>query len=312
MSYRPFSPFSSPEGNLPYTGIATFAGYPLWNGEKGPEAVLLGVPFDEGTTYRPGARFGPRAIRDASMFYSYEGVDGRFYDTDRKRWILKGKNIVDGGDVAIEPLTTSRNHELITDAIRFILSKDCIPATVGGDHSITYPVIKGFNGRRFHYLHLDSHIDADREFESNLTHGSPVYNIINDGLAESVTILGVRGLTNSGHDVAWLEEQGIKIITARELRIALKEKKNIFIEGDYYLSLDIDFFDPSLAPGTGTPEPGGLFFHEFSDLLYLLSEKAKIVGFDLVEVSPLLDNQSGITSHLAARCIIEMLEMALS
>jgi len=307
----PPSPTSPPEGSLPFVGIATFAGYPLWDGEKmNVDAVVVGVPFDEGTTYRPGTRLGPRAIRDASMFYAYEGQKDRYYDADRRRWILKDRTVADWGDVMIEPMCPEKNQKTITHAVRHILEQGSLPVVLGGDHSITFPVVQAFGQKGLHYIHFDSHIDGDRIFESRWTHGSPVYNLLEEGLVESVTVIGVRGLTNSGHDVAWIEKKGSKIITARELRRMLAEGARPFGSGDYYLSLDIDFFDPSVAPGTGTPEPGGMGFHEFSDLLYLFFENVTIKGFDVVEVNPLLDNRSQTTAHLAARCIIEMLEIA--
>lgn len=308
----PPSPFAPPKGGLPFAGIATFAGYPLWQPGQHTDAVVLGIPYDEGTTYRPGTRFGPRAIRDASMFYSYEGHEDRFFDADRRKWILKGKVIADAGDVDIEPLSLERNLRSITRSAKYISDSNAIPAVIGGDHSITYPAVRAFEGQKFHYIHFDAHVDCDRIFKSKFTHGSPVARIMEDGLAQTVTIIGVRGLTNSGHDVAWIEEQGVTIITARELRNKSVESiPNLFKEGNYYLSLDIDFFDPSAAPGTGTPEPGGLFFPEFSDMISLISSRGNIIGFDVVEVNPFLDGSSAITAHIAARCVIELMSAAL-
>jgi len=308
----PPSPFSPPKEKLPFTGIATFAGYPLWETGQTVDAVILGVPYDEGTTYRPGTRFGPRAIRDASMFYSYEGEEGRFYDADRCTWILSGKNIVDSGDVDIEPLCLEKNWKIITQTVKLILDAGAVPAVIGGDHSITFPVVRALKGRKIHYIHFDTHVDCDRIVYSRFTHGSPVLLIMEQDLAQSVTIIGVRGLTNSGQDISWIQEKGIKIHTARELRRRLSAPDSfLFEEGDYYISLDIDFFDPSAAPGTGTPEPGGLFFEHFSDVLHIIGERGKIVGFDVVEVNPFLDDRGAVTAHLAARCVLELLGVAL-
>ncbi len=308
----PRSPFEPPKENIPFSGICTFAGYPVWDGREKVDAVFVGIPWDEGTTYRPGTRFGPRAIREASMFYSYEGEEGRFFDADRRRWILKGKKVADAGDVTMEPLCRERNHDKITANIRAVLDAGAVPAVAGGDHSITYPVLRAFEGRNIHYVHLDSHADCDRVSYSKHTHGSPVLMIMENKLVDSVTFLGIRGLTNSGEDISWIQQKGAKILTARELRAWLKDPDESFFEpGEYYISLDIDFFDPSVAPGTGTPEPGGLFFEHFSDVLQLIARRGNIVGFDVVEVSPYLDGPGAITSHLAARCIIELLSAAL-
>lgn len=308
----PRSPFSPPQESLPFSGIATFAGYPFWNPDQKTDAVVLGIPYDEGTTYRPGTRFGPRAIRDASMFYSYDGHENRYYDADRQKWILKGKTIADAGDVEIEPLSLERNWKAITGAVTFILDAGAIPAVLGGDHSITDPVVQAFEGRKFHYVHFDTHADCDQMFYSDFTHGSPVQHLLEKGLAESVTLIGIRGLTNSPHDIARVQEMGVNVITTRELKKnLLQPAPDLFKEGDYYISLDIDFFDPSAAPGTGTPEPGGLFFPDFSDIIDLIADRGNIIGFDVVEVNPLFDGASANTAHLAARCVLELMSSAL-
>jgi len=308
----PRSPFSPPQESLPFSGIATFAGYPFWNPDQKTDAVVLGIPYDEGTTYRPGTRFGPRAIRDASMFYSYDGHENRYYDADRQKWILKGKTIADAGDVEIEPLSLEKNWKAITGAVTSILDAGAIPAVLGGDHSITDPVVQAFEGRKFHYVHFDTHADCDQMFYSDFTHGSPVQHLLEKGLAESVTLIGIRGLTNSPHDIARVQEMGVNVITTRELKKnLLQPAPDLFKEGDYYISLDIDFFDPSAAPGTGTPEPGGLFFPDFSDLIDLIADRGNIIGFDVVEVNPLFDGASANTAHLAARCVLELMSAAL-
>lgn len=308
----PSSPFSMPKGGWPFAGIATFAGYPLWRGEQKVDAVVLGAPYDEGTTYRPGARFGPRSVRDASMLYNYQPQEERYYDADRRRWVLSGKVIADAGDVEIEPVNQPKNWSAITRAVSSILQAGAVPAVIGGDHSITHAVIEAFEGKDFHYVHFDTHLDCDLS-ENRRTHGSPVVHVVESGLAGSTTLLGVRGLVNSYEEFAWLEERGATIITARELRAQLQRQSisPAFKPGNYYLSVDIDFFDPSVAPGTGTIEPGGLFFHEFSDIVHLIAEAGTIIGFDVVEVSPVLGGQNAITEHLAARCVLELLSAAL-
>lgn len=307
----PSSALSWPKGGMPFAGVATFAGYPLWKVGQKADAVFLGVPYDEGTTYRPGARFGPRGVRDASMLYRYEDQKDRFYDSDRRRWILSGKTVADAGDVEIEPLSLRENWNTITRAVKAILLTGALPAVVGGDHSITHPVIEAFEGRRFHYVHFDAHVDCDISGKNN--HGGVVVRVLESGLAQSVILVGVRGLTNSGHEFSWIERRASAVITARELRARLRRGSLLhqFPPGDYYISLDIDFFDPSTAPGTGTPEPGGLFFPEFSDALYQIAKTGNIIGFDLVEVNPLLDGPGAVTQHLAARCVIELMSAAL-
>jgi agmatinase len=246
------------------------------------------------------------------MFYSYDGHENRYYDADRQKWILQGKTIADAGDVEIELLSLEKNWKAITGAVTSILDAGAIPAVLGGDHSITDPVVQAFEGRKFHYVHFDTHADCDQMFYSDFTHGSPVQHLLEKGLAESVTLIGIRGLTNSPHDIARVQEMGVNVITTRELKKnLLQPAPDLFKEGDYYISLDIDFFDPSTAPGTGTPEPGGLFFPDFSDIIDLIADRGNIIGFDVVEVNPLFDGASANTAHLAARCVLELMSSAL-
>ena len=303
-------PKKEPEGGVPFAGIPTFAGVPLWSGEDA-DVVMMGVPYDEGTTNRPGTRFGPRAIREASMLYSYDSYEDRFYDTDKRRWILRGKRIVDAGDVPIEPLARERNFDLITEDVKKIRSVGALVGVMGGDHSVTYPVLKGYGEGQFSYLHFDSHIDCDSGFLSRYTHGSPVANIIRDELAEEIYVMGIRGFSNSGHDIKWAEKQGVKTVTASEFKAFAYGKGTIPVPGgDCYISVDIDFFDPSAAPGTGTPEPGGVFLSEFLQCVEILREKVNVIGFDVMEVNPLFDNPSQITSGLAVRVILALLDLA--
>jgi agmatinase len=214
--------------------------------------------------------------------------------------------------VEIELLSLEKNWKAITGAVTSILDAGAIPAVLGGDHSITDPVVQAFEGRKFHYVHFDTHADCDQMFYSDFTHGSPVQHLLEKGLAESVTLIGIRGLTNSPHDIARVQEMGVNVITTRELKKnLLQPAPDLFKEGDYYISLDIDFFDPSTAPGTGTPEPGGLFFPDFSDIIDLIADRGNIIGFDVVEVNPLFDGASANTAHLAARCVLELMSSAL-
>ncbi len=313
-NYKMNDPYQS-IASYPFVGLATFAGYPHWNPEVKTDAVILGVPYDEGCSNKPGTRFGPRSIRQASMIYSYDAPEDRYYDADREKWLLQGRTIADAGDVNIKPLSLEQNLDAVTAAVRTILARGAVPVILGGDHSMTYPVLRAFGGRKrkVHYLHLDTHADCDRETESTYYHGDPVTHIFNNGLIASLTYIGVRGLTNIGPDIDWIKEQGGHVFTPRKLRAnGVESLTERLPEGeDIYISLDIDFFDPSVAPGTGTPEPGGLFFPEFSDIVQLVGERMNIVGFDVMEVNPMVDNPGEVTSQLASRCVIEMLSAAL-
>ncbi len=312
MPTVPSSPYSAPRGSLPSVGITTFAGYPFYRADLTPDLVVVGIPYDEGATGKPGARFGPRAVREASMLYTYEGMEDRFYDADRDRWILQGKRIVDAGDVDIQPLSRVDNWRAIQSVTEDVLARGAVPALIGGDRSVTHAALRAFRDRKVHYVQLASHVDCDFPDRDDHTHGNTVAHILQEDLARSVTVVGVRGLSQNGRGVAWARERGVRIVTASAMR---RDGADAWVDqlpdGPVYVGLDIHFFDPAAAPGAGTPEPGGFFFHEFSDIVEALAARHAIVGFDVVEVNPFLDDRGAVTSQLAARCLLELAHGAL-
>ena len=302
----------SPLGRGSFVGVATFCGLPVWKQNETADAVIMGIPYDEGATNKPGARFGPREIRSASAMYSYAHEQNGFFDADRRRRFLSGKTIRDAGDVLIQTLCREENYRAIQAAVSHVAATGAFPMSLGGDHSVTYPIVSALNRPDVHYLHLDAHIDCDRFPGSPFTHGSPVFHIIEENRAASIHYVGIRGLTNDGADMDWVQEKGAGLVTAREFKdLGAKAVVDALPEGDYYLSLDIDFFDPAQAPATGTPEPGGLFFRDFSDILAALGPNRRIIGADVVEVSSGAGPFWGPTALLAARCAIEILGAAL-
>ncbi|MBC7358853.1 MAG: arginase family protein [Desulfacinum sp.] len=302
-----------PDGAPPFgPPFPTFGGVRPWHPGSGAALVVMGVPYDAGTTNRPGTRFGPRAVREAS----WTGPLARrpdFIDRETGRPLALADALADAGDVWLEHGSLERDWIQVTRAVRLIRQAGAVPVTLGGDHSITYPVLRAFGEEPVHYVHLDTHVDCDTIFPTGWTHGSPVARIHQDGLARSLTLLGIRGLTNSGHDVAWIREAGATVIPARELRrldeVRLAER---LPRGPFYVSVDVDFFDPAVAPGTGTPEPGGLFFPHFQAVVSALLRRGPIVGFDVVEVSPILEGPHGKTARLAACCVLELAAAVLS
>lgn len=309
--------------SMPFTGIPTFLGTPhiedpseLASGTIG----ILGIPFDEGTTYRPGSRFGPRAIREASMLYSYwergkpldrgSGMRGLF-DIETKKTILADAKIADLGDVPVSPASPPETWKRITDCLQAVKAAGVFPVVLGGDHSVTFPAVRGLggDGGKFWVLQLDSHMDFIRELDSSgYTHASPMKLAKDLDFVTAVVHAGVRGLLGDEDVVEEALAEGGTLVTAAEI---LEEgEKALFSRlpetGRCYVTIDIDVFDPAFAPGTGTPEPGGLGHREVRRILTRVAEDYDVIGFDIVEVNPLYDH-SGRTALLAARTILDFL-----
>ena len=295
-------------GIMPYAGLVSFLRVPA-HLEKGlPHVVIMGVPTDFGTSYRPGARFGPRAIREASLQYAYDPVEEGLYDIELGRTVLKGLRIEDRGDIPLEPADPEGNLAAIEEAARKLFCEKVSPVFLGGDHSITYPVLKGFADPEIFLVHLDAHADFDSTFESPFTHGSAMRMVKKDGLVSGMVQVGLRGLLSDKGDVEEARTSGVRQFTALRVEEEGIEPvlETIPAGKPVYLSLDIDIFDPSIAPGTGTPEPGGLTYRQVSNLIRGLSRKVRLIGMDVVEVNPQYD-PAGVTALLAARVIIDTL-----
>ena len=296
-------------GIMPYAGLVSFLRAPA-HLEKGlPHVVIMGVPTDLGTSHRPGARFGPRAIREASMQYAYDPVEDGLYDIELGRTVLKGLRIEDRGDIPLEPADPEGNLDAIEEAVRKLFREKVFPVFLGGDHSITYPVLKGLADPEVFLVHLDAHADFDSTFESPFTHGSAMRMICEEGLVAEIVQVGLRGLLSDREDVMEARRRyGVRQFTAQQVEErGLDPVLEAIPEGrPLYLSLDIDVFDPSLAPGTGTPEPGGLTYRQVRSLITALTERNPFIGMDVVEVNPHCD-PGGITSLLAARVVIDTL-----
>jgi agmatinase len=298
-----------------YEGVASFCRFPVCFALEELEAdvAVLGACLDTGTTNRSGTRHGPRAIREASMIYSM-GFDPEkgFYDVERGEHLLKGVRIVDCGDIPTLPTLTEDTFEFITQAIQAVRERGAVPLLLGGDHSISFPAVRGFEGTSLHVIQFDTHLDyMDEEFGMRLSHASPMKRISELDHVTGLSHIGIRGLLNLP---GWVEEasQGkSRFHTADEVH----EKGVDFIATQipeaehYYITLDIDALDPSEAPGTGTPEPGGLSYRQLRALLKAILSRGKLAGMDLVEVNPLFDS-TGRTAQLAARLIIDALGAA--
>jgi agmatinase len=279
--------------------------------------ALFGVPFDAGVTYRPGARFGPRAVRLESQYVKPYHVEHDLMLTERR-------SLADAGDAPTAPYDLERSAAVVAD---FAASLGDPARTrlfaVGGDHSIALPNLRATHarfaprGRPLALIHLDSHPDTtDQTFDHRYSHASPFIRAIEEGLVDPrrMISIGIKGPLNSPGDLAFSKERGNTIVTREDLLRDGLRRIDAFLArlGDHpvYLSFDIDVVDPAFAPGTGTPSVGGLSSAEAFALLRRLARGGKrppnIVGADVVEVLPDRVPQ-GITALLAAHVIFEIL-----
>lgn len=296
--------------NLPYTGIASFAKYPICTDLDALDAdvAIIGVPYDMGTQWRSGTRFDPRGIRDASTLYSF-GLEGS-YDPERDDMYLAPPwRIVDCGDVDMVHGDLHQCFENIEAAIRKIVSKGALPVVLGGDHSTTIPFGRALDALDpFTVVQIDAHLDwADHRSGQRYGHGSPLRRLSEMEHVEGMAQLGIRGIGSSKkEDFDAARAYGSVIMSPREIRRAGIENvmERIPESERYFVTIDIDGVDPSIAPGTGTPSPGGFSYDEINELVEALTKKGDVVGFDLVEVSPPYD-LSGMTAQVAARVILD-------
>jgi len=298
----------------------TFAGVPgvgLDQIEPG-QIVIVGAPFDWGTSYRPGTRFGPKAIREAD----YLGPDQARPHVPTGIDPLDELTVVDVGDLALAPGHIEEGLERIIAAVEHIATAGAMPIVLGGDHTITYAngtAIANVHGHGdVALVHFDAHADTGETQWGHLHgHGTPMRRLIESGAipGHRFVQIGLRGYWPSAETFAWMGEQGMQWyhmhdITDRGLGVVVDEAVNYAQAGgaeSVFLSIDIDVVDPGMAPGTGTPEPGGLTSRQLLDTVRRLSRELPIVGADIVEVSPPYDGPGQITAYLANRVVLEIL-----
>ncbi len=299
--------------NLPFVGHATFAKSPVcldWDAVDADVAVL-GVPNDMGTQYRSGARFGPRAIREASTLFSF-GHGGAYDHEDDVTYLPANEvHIVDVGDADIVHTDMTKSHENTEFAVRKILEKGAMPLVLGGDHSIHAPVIKAFDEHGpLHLVQFDAHLDfVDVRHGVRYGHGNPIRRASEMAHITGITQLGIRNVSSSNReDYEDARKAGSDILSVRDIRRLGKDAvlEHIPSGVNYYLTIDIDGFDPSIAPGTGTPSHGGFMYYEVLEMIQGLSKKGNVIGLDLVEVVPAYD-PAGITAILAAQLLMNTL-----
>ncbi|GBD10498.1 Proclavaminate amidinohydrolase [bacterium HR23] len=294
----------------------SFFGVPLCDDVERLEArvAFIGVPFDQGTTNRPGARFGPNAVRDArvydylSPFEPEPAPAGGLYEVDLGTEVLRGVTMADLGDINVAPSNVDLAFDRLTRTVRRVVQKGAFPVVVGGDHSITFPVVRGLEGYApLGIVHLDAHLDYTHDYQGVLYyHGSPMRRCAELPFVGPISHIGIRAVRRRPVEEA--RQRGNLILSADRFRqLGPKESARLVPPSPFlYISLDIDVLDPPVAPGTGTPVVGGLTYLEVRDFLREVVKRGKVVGFDLVEVAPEYDHAQ-VTALTAGRLIVDVL-----
>ena len=299
--------------NLPFVGICTFGKWPYqadWS-RLDADVAVLGAPFDFGTQWRAGARQGPRGIREASTLFAF-GHAGAYDHEDDITYLPEGKfKLVDIGDADIVHTDTVKSHANIEAAVRAILRAGALPVVLGGDHSINIPCINAFDDQgEIHLVQIDAHLDfVDERHGVRYGHGNPMRRAAEKPYVTGLTQIGIRNVSSTareGYEDA--RKMGSGILSVRQFRRLGVDGVLVRIPPGrrYYVTLDIDAFDPSIAPGTGTPSHGGFLYYEVLELLDGLAKRGPIVGLDLVEVAPDYD-PTGTTTTLAAQILMNVI-----
>lgn len=306
-----FAPAAFSQAVPTFVGVRTFLGTPYVANldELHADFAVLGVPFDEGTWGWPGERYGPRALRESSQEYSHDLTEGFFY-IDGERTVLKGKHWVDVGDVPVMPTVPAQTDDKITEMVRKIRAKGAFPIVLGGDHSITFPVLRALDVP-VTVVHLDAHLDTWNGAPGNLDHASWVNRAVKLAHVKKVIQLGQRGIANDEEAMENARKDHTTIITGEQIHRKGVEwaLAQVPTSENIYITFDVDVMDPTLAPGTGTLEPDGLNFSEIDGLLKGAATKGRLVGMDVVEVNPMRDTSTR-TEQTAIRLLIDTLGAA--
>jgi agmatinase len=311
-------PFASAE-YVSFASRQSFLGVPSrkLNDLGEGDVVILGAPFDWGTTFRPGARFGPAAIREAD----YGAMDGYRPHLPTGIDPLRALGVIDIGDVYVVPGYIELSLERIVQTVEQVTKAGKVPVILGGDHTVTYANATGV--ARVHgfgevaLIHFDAHADTGKTQNGQLYgHGTPMRRLVESGAVPGHRFvqIGLRGYWPEPEVMAWMREQNMRSylmneIEDRGLKTVVDEAVDYAITGGakgVFISIDIDVVDPGFAPGTGTPEPGGLTSRQLMDTVRRLAKELHVIGADIVEVSPPYDH-ADITAYLANRVVLELL-----
>jgi agmatinase len=294
-----------------FAGIRTFLSAPYVPRVEDLKAdfAVVGVPFDEGTWNAPGARYGPRELREGTAMYKMCDLSLGFYYIDGDRVTLKEKHWADLGDVETWPTVPAQTDDSVTRMIRAILAKKAFPVVLGGDHSITYPVVRAYDVP-LTLIHFDAHLDTWTGAPGNLDHASWVNRTAKLPNVKKIVQIGMRGLANDLEARGNQKQINSTVITSEQIHRHGVEwaLSQIPAAENIYITLDVDVLDPAVAPGTGTLEPGGLSFFQLDDLLTGVTNKGRLIGMDVVEVDD--RDHSGRTAQTADRLLIDTLGAA--
>ncbi|TLF49558.1 agmatinase [Halomonas urmiana] len=305
------SDFNQPLGGneMPrFGGPATMMRLPTQANAAGLDAAFIGVPMDIGTSNRPGTRLGPRQIRDESRML-------RPYNMATRAAPFDSLQVADIGDVPINTFNLPKNLDIISQFYDRVLAEDCVPLTLGGDHTLTWPILRAIAKQHgpVGLIHIDAHADVNEQmFGEEVAHGCPFRRAQEEGLldANRVVQIGLRGTGYAADDFDWCRDQGFRVVTAEQcwytsLAPLMAEVREQMGDAPVYISFDIDGLDPSVAPGTGTVEMGGLTGQQGLEIVRG-AWGLNVVGGDLVEVAPPYD-PSGNTALMGATLLYEML-----
>jgi agmatinase len=295
-----------------YAGPVSYGGAPYTQDRAllaGFDVAIVGAPTDDLVSDRPGTRFGPRAIRSASC------PPGPHLEA--KIDAFAALRIVDYGDAPVLPADPARTHAAIEDTVGEVLDAGLIPIVLGGDHSIAEPDLRACAKRHgpVGLIHFDTHTDTGTEvFGVEVSHGTPMYRLVRDGHIDPKRYvqIGLRGYWPGEHEFGWQAQQGITSFFMHEVRdrgidAIVEQAVETVGGGPVFLSVDVDVLDPAFAPGTGTPEPGGMTSVELLKAVRELAEQLDLVGADVVEVIPTAVGSADITALVADRIVREIL-----
>ena len=301
--------------NRPFVGIPSFLRAPIVTDLDALDAdiAVFGVPFDEGSPFLAGSRMGPRSIREHSLRFA--AADLGLYDPETGRTYLSyemaNRTIADVGDVDVWPTDVKSSFDNATDLTRAVLARGAMPVVLGGDHSVTYPIVKGFEDEEpLHVIHFDAHIDyAPFIHDLRFTNGHAFRHITPMEHVESLAQVGIRSLRSVESDIQDAIDDGSRVVTMGEFHETGPRgvAEGVPRDARTYVSIDIDVLDLPLIPGCVSAEPNGMTYAELRDTLAAIAEHCDVVGLDLVEVNPTLDVGTGITSYLAAHTVLEFL-----
>ena len=298
-----------------YEGIRSFCRMPMCFDPEELEAdvAVVGICFDTANYSRCGSRYGPQAIREASMFMgvAYDPERG-FFDSELGRHVLSGVRIVDCGDITVIPSLLEVTFENVKQSIKAIRASGAVPLVLGGEHTISIPVFWAFDDLPLHIVQFDSHLDLMDDLGGiKYADANPMKRAIEMDNVTGLTQIGIRGYLNTPE--LWKEAENEKVTTFTAQRVHDEGVESIVAQipecENLYVTLDIDALDPTEAPGSGAQEPGGLSYRQMRSLLRGCAAKGRLVGMDVMEVNPVFDPTEK-TANVAVRMILDLLGAA--